>query len=120
MTNDVKPQEPENLADHFTDTGYPVKEALTRSQKWWEEWRSVIPAKFNLRKEAPTVRAATGMMPGIIIQGHVEQDLPDGILSGKKWEELTDPERLIVVKTWHHYQVRVPMLDADVTMARMQ
>lgn len=101
------------MANSFEDTGFSVDEAIVRASKWWDEWRGAVRRDFNTRKEAPRVKMAAHGAPGIVIKGDEVQDLPDGILSGKAWRNLTDKERSRIVATWHDKFIRRPMLEHE-------
>lgn len=98
--------------DARLDSGMKVTEAIRRAEAWWGEYRGAIRRDFNRQRAAPRVRASMGRAPGLIVMGEVSETLPDGILSGKPWDQLSDREKLTVTKQWHEHHVRQPMMEA--------
>lgn len=84
-------------ADRRLDTGMTVSEAVWHASRWWD-----ARGRKRLREIA------------VAFDG--ERSIPSGILHGVEWDALTKPEKLKVVKAWHHFHVRRPDLlgvDAD-------
>jgi hypothetical protein len=93
--------------DHRFDTGMTLREATKRAMAWWSEYRAAVNKDFNTRITRRITPKGPGPM-GVVVTK--EQDLPDGILSGKKWGDLTGEEQAKIVAQWHHQHVRVPLV----------
>lgn len=106
----AEPEGHEDMTDDdfvWPDDGLAYNEAAARARRWWNEWRGVINSVFNEVESNPTVRArifGEGSLgaPGLIIKGAKEQDLQNGIVSGKPWHELTFTEQRTVTLMWHN------------------
>ena len=90
------------------DTGMRVDEAIRRAQAWWAEWRGAIREGFNQATDTKAIGPGK-RVPGIVVHTAHKDYLPSGILSGKRWDKLTEAEQLQIVKIWHHNHVRDPM-----------
>lgn len=99
--------------DARLDSGMKATEAVAKAAKWWNEYRGALRQTFNLEQAAPAVRQAirqkSGLgAPAMIVKGDITETIPDGILSGKPWSELTVEEQAKIVKVWHYNHVVVP------------
>jgi len=103
--------------DRF-DTGMKYSEAVARAEAWWgKTGRHLIPRKFNQVKHE---KRHTGGKGPLLKSIEVAPDLASGVLRGLPWAELTKEEKLYVTKTWHHTQIRVPLVtNAAAHMARI-
>ena len=94
--------------DARLDTGMTVKEAISRAQAWWDKTGAKL-ARREKQRRSP--RAFTLSMSPDDPNG-----IPSNILNGRPWDALRKPEKLSVVKVWHHFYARKPDLlggDAD-------
>lgn len=103
-------KEPQHADDVMPVSGMKVSEAITKARAWWNEYRGAIRHTFNLDQRAPEVHSAVrktkGMgAPAIVIKKGVEIVLPDGILSGLPWAELTLDEQRKITRVWHQNHV---------------
>ena len=102
----------EALADgdgQFEDTGMTYAEALRRAEKWWNIIRGYVRKDFNTSKGKPRTVPPGSRGAGLIIPGETWEEIPSGILSGKRWNKLNAIERGRVAAAWHHFHIRVPL-----------
>lgn len=89
--------------DARLDTGMKVAEALRRTASWWDK-----TGRHLMRKDgAKGASAAVSLDPGD------PNYIPSGILNGEPWDTLTTRERLVIVKHWHHFNIRKPQTIGD-------
>ena len=97
--------------DQRLDTGMKVKEAIQRAQAWWEK-TGRKEAQTQLKRQAKPVGGADHGA-GISFASQNEADphfLPSGLIHGDPWDQLNQREQLMLVKSWHHFHIRVPDL----------
>lgn len=83
--------------DARLDTGMKVKEAIRRAAGWWEgSGRKLMKLKGMSKTAFATLDTSS------------ENYNPSGLLAGLEWSALTKREKLMVVKTYHHFSVRKP------------
>lgn len=96
-------------ADPRLDTGMKASEAIHRAEQWWQKiGRKQM--KREKKRQATQVGGADKGMGGSFASNNPDDKnfLPSGILHGEQWDALTKREKLMIVKTWHHFNVRVP------------
>lgn len=82
-------------------------EATAKARLWWGEYRGAVRDDFNTEMNV-RVKVSTPKSPALIFRD-VDEVIPDGILSGKAWDQLGDVERMTIMVHWHHNFVREPM-----------
>lgn len=85
-------------------SGMPIWEATQKARVWWSEYRKVLE-RFNLSAPPPRVKIGSGVAPGLIVKDTPQQELPNGILAGAPWEDLTIQEQTKIRDYWHDNQV---------------
>lgn len=93
-----------NPGDARLDSGMLVTEAIERALLWWG-----VKGREMARQ-----RMLSGNKGAEFNSQDPTSDnyLPSGLMLALEWEELSDLERLMVTKVWHHYFVRVPDMEA--------
>lgn len=101
--------------DQRLDTGMKVKEAIQRAAAWWELKGAKEMQTQLLRQAKPAGGADNGAGGSFVSKDSANPSfLPSGLLQGRPWDALTKREKLMVVKTWHHFHIRNPdLLDGD-------
>lgn len=97
--------------DARLDTGMKVGEAIQRASAWWEgNGRSIM--QTELKRQATQIGGPDNGAGGAFASNNVDSlnFLPSGVIQGKPWEALTDRECVMIVKAWHHFNVRNPDL----------
>ena len=84
--------------DARLDTGMKVQEAITLTQRWWNG-----TGRHLMKKDGPK-----GESQAVTLDPGDDNFIPSGILNGVPWDELSQRERLTIVKHWHHFHVRKP------------
>lgn len=113
----IKPTEDQVISlldgDAKLDTGMKVTEALARASAWWSKTgRKEMKSHAKRHKHSPA-----SSTPGIggafaSLDPDSENFLPSAIIQGEPWDQLDKREKLLVVKVWHHFNIRVPdMID---------
>lgn len=95
--------------DSTLDTGMRVNEALARASLWWGK-TGRKEMKLHAKRQAKSPAASTPGLGGAFasLNPDSENFLPSAIIHGEPWDQLTKREKLIIVKAWHHFFVRVP------------
>lgn len=84
--------------DQVLDTGMKVREALASACYWWNKTGRRMMKNHDARSAAEKVSLDPGS----------DNFIPSGIVNGEPWDHLSQRERLIIVKHWHHFYVRNP------------
>jgi len=93
------------------DTGMTVEEALRRSAAWWEDKGRRMMQDEHKRQSQAVGGSKKGAGTPFASQDTASANyLPSAIIHGKPWEALGQRERLMIVKVWHHFNVRNPDL----------
>ena len=89
-------------SDKRLPSGITVGEALFRAEKWWHEFRGLIPEQITKVEATRTSLSATS---GLVLKvKEITQDRNVGnILIGAPWDDLTTKEKLEVTKCWHNH-----------------
>ncbi len=90
--------------DQRLDTGMKVTEAMKRAEAWWAKTGSKQMRQHHMRQRESLTGAFASLDPDN------PSFLPSGIIHGKEWDALTKREKLMIIKTWHHFYVRRPDL----------
>ena len=100
-----------NDGEQRLDTGMKVTEATQRSEIWWNKIGRK-EAKLQLKRQKKTVGGADHGAGSAFATMDVDSPnfLPSGLIHGKHWDALTKREKLMIVKSWHHFHVRIPDL----------
>lgn len=95
--------------DARLDTGMKVGEAIARASVWWEKGGARL-MKQELARQAKSPASADKGMGGAFASRDPDSEdfLPSGLIHGDPWEILDKREKLMVVKVWHHFMIRVP------------
>lgn len=97
--------------DTKLDTGMKISEAVRRAAEWWENTGRKQMQREQERQAKPVGGVDKGA--GSVFASKDAQSanfLPSGIIHGQPWEALGKRERLMIVKSWHHFHVRNPDL----------
>lgn len=95
--------------DARLDSGMKLSEAIKRAETWWQG-KGARYMQTELKRQSTQVGGAD-KGAGVAFASKDETDpnfLPSGLIHGEPWETLTKREKLMVVKIWHHFNVRVP------------
>ena len=92
------------------DSGMTVGEAITEAAIWWENKGRRLVRDQNLAPDNPGYRRFN---PAPSNDVEAENWFPSGVMAGKSWADLTQREKMAVVKHWHHHHVRVPNVDPE-------
>lgn len=93
--------------DDELDTGMKVAEAVRQAERWWDRiGRGLVPRQLNKSDNTRASHSAGGPIIRVV---DIVDELPDGILRGLQWRDLTREEQLKIVKHWHHNFVRLPL-----------
>lgn len=94
--------------DARLDTGMTAKEAIARAAAWWDaRGRLLMNGEAARRKKAPG-----GAGKGVFAVSDPDDPrfLPSGIVNGHPWADLNRRSCILIVKIWHHFNVRKPDL----------
>jgi len=97
--------------DTRLDTGMKISEAIKRASAWWERAGRKQMQREQQRQAKPVGGADNGAGSAFASKDKASANfLPSGIIHGLAWEALGKRERLMIVKTWHHFHIRNPDL----------
>ncbi len=94
--------------DERLGSGMKVGEAVKRAAEWWEKSGRAQMRKVANKERRKGTFTASGAGPAIIVRGEEFDVIPSGIFRALPWDQLTERERLNIVKTWHHHFVVIP------------
>ena len=88
-------------------SGMKVTEAIARARKWWGEYRGMVRREFTqidaTRKRVS--RTSDGGLLSIVKDAFSDPHVQSGILRGLPWDELSELDQMVIVKTWHEQHV---------------
>ncbi len=101
--------------DMRLDTGMKIQEAIQRAADWWERTGRKQMQRELQRQAKPVGGSDKGAGSAFASKDAQSANfLPSGIIHGQPWEALGKRERLMIVKTHHHFTVRNPdLIGAD-------
>ena len=98
-----------NPTDGKFDTGMKVEEAIHRAQHWWQT-KGAKEMQLHKKRQKKSTASNTPGLGGAFasLDPDNKNFLPSGIIHGKPWDDLRKPEKVQIVKVWHHIFVRMP------------
>lgn len=104
------------------DTGMNAQEAAKRAEHWWEtKGRRMMKLELARQSEAVGGSNNGAGTPFASAQADDANFLPSGIIHGNPWSQLNKREMIMVIKAWHHFNIRKPdLLDESQATHKMQ
>lgn len=92
------------------DTGMTVEHAIANAAHWWNSRGRKLIKDKNYATDNPGFGSFT---PDPQSAEEADNWIPSGILEGRRWDHLSQKEKLHVTQHWHHNTVRIPNIDPE-------